>query len=73
MQIWRPNLPTINVRYSAKELIALDDERRSIWNRIDKFLAGTPESKIEKKEEAEKVLEQNMLVVGESGKKNRFY
>lgn len=46
-----------------KELIALDDERRSIWNRIDKFLSGTPESKIEK-EEAEKVLEQNMLVVG---------
>ena len=46
-----------------KELIALDDERRSIWKRIDKFLAGTPESKIEK-EEAEKVLEQNMLVVG---------
>src|SRR5690554_992739 len=46
-----------------KELIALDDERRAIWKRIDKFLAGIPESNIEK-EEAEKVLEQNMLVLG---------
>lgn len=46
-----------------KELIALDDERRSIWNRIDKFLAGVPESKIEK-DEAETHVEQNMLVLG---------
>lgn len=46
-----------------RELIELDDERRAIWKRIDKFLAGIPESNIEK-EEAEKVLEQNMLVLG---------
>lgn len=46
-----------------KELIALDDERRAIWVRIDKFLAGIQVSKIDK-DDAEKEVEQNMLILG---------
>ena len=46
-----------------KELIALDDERRAIWVRIDNFLAGNQVSKIEK-DDTEKEVEQNMLILG---------
>lgn len=45
------------------ELITLDDERRHIWERIDKYLAGIEGSKIEK-DEVEKDVEQNMLLLG---------
>ena len=45
------------------ELIALDDERRGIWNRINKYLSGIPGSEIEKDSD-EKEVEQNMLVIG---------